>query len=428
MANSYYTNTRTLTPGTTARGDEVDDKFDGVTTGFDGVEADIQNAIKLTNVDVTTNQEIADNAASRADRVIGFDASGNLVLKPPGAKWRGDWATSQNYAVNDIIKDAAGAVAQDNIYICITAHTSANLATDISNWALMVDVTQVSGSTTEAKQWASHPEDDDVDGYPGQFSALHHAAKAAASAAAASGSANAASTSASNAATSESNAAISESNAAASEAGAAAATTFENLQTNGDVGTGATQVAQGNHNHDSAYSAIGHNHAGVYEPVLTAASQAEMEAGTQAALRSMSPLRVKQAIDALAGAGGKIKAIVYGATSTSSGTTSVSYQNGALGVSHACESGSNRVLVLAAGTGWMTLAGDTGFFRIHRGTTGVGPETQVDGSSKSGVMAIADMLPGDTASHTYRLKFKTQSGSQTVNLDELAIVVIEYAP
>lgn len=35
-----------------------------------------------------------------------------------------------------------------------------------------------------------------------------------------------------------------------------------------------------------------------YQAAMTAASQAEMEAGTEAALRSMSPLRVKQAIDA----------------------------------------------------------------------------------------------------------------------------------
>lgn len=70
-----------------------------------------------------------------------------------------------------------------------------------------------------------------------------------------------------------------------------------------------------------AKSNTSHNHAGVYEPAdatilkdadigvtvqaydadipTVAASQAEMEAGTQAALRSMSPLRVAQAIAAL---------------------------------------------------------------------------------------------------------------------------------
>lgn len=40
----------------------------------------------------------------------------------------------------------------------------------------------------------------------------------------------------------------------------------------------------------------GHTHSGVYEPVLTVATQAEMEEGTVGSLRSVSPLRVKQAI------------------------------------------------------------------------------------------------------------------------------------
>ena len=47
-----------------------------------------------------------------------------------------------------------------------------------------------------------------------------------------------------------------------------------------------------------------HVHTGVYEPVLTPASQAEMEAGTLTALRSMTPQRVAQAIAALGGGGG----------------------------------------------------------------------------------------------------------------------------
>lgn len=54
------------------------------------------------------------------------------------------------------------------------------------------------------------------------------------------------------------------------------------------LGTDANQAAAGNH-----------NHSGVYEPVQTAASKAEMEAGTETAIRSMTPQRVAQAIAAL---------------------------------------------------------------------------------------------------------------------------------
>jgi hypothetical protein len=51
-------------------------------------------------------------------------------------------------------------------------------------------------SATEAEQWASHPEDDDVDSDPGEFSAKHYSAKASTSASAAATSASAAATSA----------------------------------------------------------------------------------------------------------------------------------------------------------------------------------------------------------------------------------------
>jgi hypothetical protein len=61
---------------------------------------------------------------------------------------------------------------------------------------------------------------------------------------------------------------------------------------NKNFGTTAGTVSEGNH-----------THSGTYEPAQTAASQAEMEAGTETALRSMSPIRVKQAIDALASTG-----------------------------------------------------------------------------------------------------------------------------
>ena len=50
--------------------------------------------------------------------------------------------------------------------------------------------------------------------------------------------------------------------------------TFEALQTNGSVGTGTTQVAVGNHNHDSVYSTIGHNHNGTYEPIISVKNSA----------------------------------------------------------------------------------------------------------------------------------------------------------
>ena len=55
---------------------------------------------------------------------------------------------------------------------------------------------------------------------------------------------------------SETNAATSETNAAISEAASAANATYENIDANGDVGTGADQVSKGTHTHTGVYQAL----------------------------------------------------------------------------------------------------------------------------------------------------------------------------
>ena len=62
--------------------------------------------------------------------------------------------------------------------------------------------------------------------------------------------------------------------------------TFENLQTNGDVGIGATQLAIGSHNHDAVYSLTSHNHA---SSVITYDN----------AISGLTAVNVKTAIDEL---------------------------------------------------------------------------------------------------------------------------------
>lgn len=54
-----------------------------------------------------------------------------------------------------------------------------------------------------------------------------------------------------------------------------------------------------------------HDHDGRYELIQVPASQAEMQAGTESGLRSMSPLRIAEAIAALASGGGDMYTLVY---------------------------------------------------------------------------------------------------------------------
>ncbi len=152
MTNRYYNNAASFLPGTIAKGDEVDDKFDGVTAGFDVVQGEVNDAIRLTNADITTAQVIADAASARANKVVGFDASGNLALKVAGADWKGNWTTGTYYRQNDIVKDAAGSVSLNSLFICTTAHTSSgSLASGISNWAMMIDVGSVTAAQAAAE-------------------------------------------------------------------------------------------------------------------------------------------------------------------------------------------------------------------------------------------------------------------------------------
>jgi hypothetical protein len=82
MANSYYNNdANTIIDGETIDASDVELKLDGVAAGFDLVAADMANTMQFTAADFTTNTVTAD-AATRANRLTGFDASGNPVLYP----------------------------------------------------------------------------------------------------------------------------------------------------------------------------------------------------------------------------------------------------------------------------------------------------------------------------------------------------------
>jgi len=202
VANTYYDNADVgarFQPGETARAGDVDDKFDQVEAGFDGAEVDTKRSLKLPTDAGTT--EITETPAQRANKVVGFDASGNMVLTK-GFIYRGDWVTSTLYYVNDVFRDAA---STNNLYIVVEQHTSGTLATDISSGKveLAINVADVEAAKTAAQTAQTNAETAETNAETAELGAQTAESNAA--------------TSESNAATSESNAATSENNAASSE-------------------------------------------------------------------------------------------------------------------------------------------------------------------------------------------------------------------
>ncbi len=80
---TYYDNSnegKRFQPGTLARGEHVDGKFDQVQAGFEQAEQDIRRAVKLPFVPAMKSQEILANPTQRRYKMIGFDENGDLML------------------------------------------------------------------------------------------------------------------------------------------------------------------------------------------------------------------------------------------------------------------------------------------------------------------------------------------------------------
>ena len=176
------------------------------------LQEEVDRSIKLSRTNTMNNTEFTIGDTDRANKVFGFDSSGELVVTQELGTFRGDWSASTAYAVRDIIKDTSNG----NIYICLTAHTSSGAEpistnTDVAKWSLLVDAETATSSATAAAASATAAASSATDAQTAQTAA--ETAQTAAE------------TAETNAETSETNAATSETNAAASETAAATSAT-----------------------------------------------------------------------------------------------------------------------------------------------------------------------------------------------------------
>jgi len=147
MSNTF-TKPSDLVAGSTARAEDINNRVDASETGFDNVEAITNRTIKLP-VGTVGDQLITESGPNRANKEVGFDASGNLVLISSAFQWRGDWATSTAYIKNDVVRDSS----TKNVYAVTVAHTSGVLATDVTaaKLSLAINVVDVETAKTAAQ-------------------------------------------------------------------------------------------------------------------------------------------------------------------------------------------------------------------------------------------------------------------------------------
>lgn len=183
--------------------DSHEDGLDRLTFIAQGIQEELDRSFKVSKTNSITTTEFTEGSSDRANKLLSFDASGDLSVAQELGIYRGDWAASTSYDVRDLVKDTS----TNNIFIATTAHTSSGSQplttnTDSAKWSLIVDAASATSAQTAAAASAA--------------AAASSATAAASSATAAASSATSASSSSSTASTKASEASTSAASAAAS--------------------------------------------------------------------------------------------------------------------------------------------------------------------------------------------------------------------
>jgi len=132
--------------------DSVEGAFDRAIAITQELQEQINRSIKLSPTNTITSTEFTVGAADRANKVLAFDATGELSIAQSLGDYQGNWVTAKYYNQRDIIKDTTN----DNIYLCVTAHTSTGSLplssnADIAKWVLIVDAAAASAAIAAAE-------------------------------------------------------------------------------------------------------------------------------------------------------------------------------------------------------------------------------------------------------------------------------------
>ena len=129
----------------------VEEAFDRAVAITQELQEEVSRSIKLSRTNSIGSSEFTVDAANRANKVLAFDSTGELSIAQTLGDYKGNWATATDFGERDIVKDSTN----DNIYLCVTPHTSSGSVplssnVDIGKWALIIDAAAATNSANAA--------------------------------------------------------------------------------------------------------------------------------------------------------------------------------------------------------------------------------------------------------------------------------------
>ena len=132
----------------------IESAYDKLTMMVQQLQEEVSRSIRFSaTVYDGGTQEVSDTVANRAGKVLAYDAAGNISIAAELGDWKANWATNTAFELRDLVLDAA----TNNVYICVLAHTSGTLSSDVSasKWSLVINASAVAASATTATTKAS---------------------------------------------------------------------------------------------------------------------------------------------------------------------------------------------------------------------------------------------------------------------------------
>ena len=116
-----------------------------------------ERSLRAPVTDPTTINMILPLNTARANKTLAFDSDGNPIVGEQIGDYRGNWAAGTAYNKRDLVKDTT----TNNIYICLTAHTSTGSQplttnTDSAKWGLIVDASASTNAASNSSNSANN--------------------------------------------------------------------------------------------------------------------------------------------------------------------------------------------------------------------------------------------------------------------------------